>query len=103
MERSCEKQPKSRKFDLSVTMLLQEESEFIILATQDMPAINNITLPGKTFWMNCTSFSILFTVFFLCIERSLTPYYTVKDLVSLSEGPKWRGTREKNIGLSPNI
>ena len=25
------------------------------------------------------------------------------DLVSLSEGPKWRGTREKNIGLSPNI
>ena len=158
MERSCEKQPKSRKFDLSVTMQLQEESEFIILATQDMPAINNITLPGKTFWMNCTSFSILFTVFFLCIERSLTPYYTVKvsfwktfstleavsglngwlfmliidcekqawlmdlivpstnviadtlggggwggDLVSLSEGPKWRGTREKNIGLSPNI
>ena len=78
MERSCEKQPKSRKFDLSVTMQLQEESEFIILATQDMPAINNITLPGKTFWMNCTSFSILFTVFFLCFERSLTPYYTVK-------------------------
>ena len=68
MERSCEKQPKSRKFDLSVTMQLQEESEFIILAT----------LPGKTFWMSCTSFSILFTVFFLCIERSLTPYYTVK-------------------------
>ena len=25
------------------------------------------------------------------------------DLVCLSEGPKWRGTREKNIGLSPNI
>ena len=25
------------------------------------------------------------------------------DLVSLSEGPKWPGTREKNIGLSPNI
>ena len=83
MERSCEKQPKSRKFDLSVTMQLQEESEFIFLARQDTPAINNITLPGKTFWMNCTSFSILFTVFFLCIERSLTPYYTVKVYIRL--------------------
>ena len=77
------------KFDLSVTMQLQEESEFIILARQDMPAINNITLPGKTFWMNCASFSILFTVFFLCIERSLTPYYhTECDCVRRSDRTK---------------
>ena len=74
MERSCEKQPKSRKFDLSVTMQLQEESEFIILARQDMPAINNITLPGKTFnfflWsLLKTNFASLRMTAFSCCKQ----------------------------------
>ena len=48
-------------------------------ATEDIQAINNLTLPGKMFWNNCKSLSILFSVFFLCIYRRWTLHLHCKS------------------------